>query len=210
MQIQSASEDLALTFKRDSAQGVIVTDVTKGSPAEKAGVQLEDYIYEVDGRLVKDNSSLTNYISSLPPGTTVALKLIRSGAEKSVKITLGTFPETTASAAGGEDEESDAEADEQAAANLGLEIQTLSSTLRERMELPASVRGVIVRSVEAGGAAELAGLARGDVIIMVSGEEVTSVREFNSAVRRAASARVARLRVRRGDVVLVVALRLDR
>ena len=210
VQIQSASEDLALTFKRDSAQGVIVTDVTKGSPAEKAGVQLEDYIYEVDGRLVKDNSALTNYISSLSPGTTVTLKLIRSGAEKSVKITLGTFPENTASTTGGEDEEGDGEADEQAAANLGLEIQTLTSTLRERIDLPESVRGVIVRSVEAGGAAELAGLARGDVIIMVSGEEVTSVKEFNSAVRRAASARVARLRVRRGDTVLVVALRLDR
>jgi serine protease Do len=189
---------------------VIVTDVTKGSPAEKAGVQLEDYIYEVDGRLVKDNSALTNYISSLSPGTTVTLKLIRSGAEKSVKITLGTFPENTASTTGGEDEEGDGEADEQAAANLGLEIQTLTSTLRERIDLPESVRGVIVRSVEAGGAAELAGLARGDVIIMVSGEEVTSVKEFNSAVRRAASARVARLRVRRGDTVLVVALRLDR
>lgn len=210
VQIQSASEDLALTFKRDSAQGVIVTDVTKGSPAEKAGVQLEDYIYDVDGRLVKDNSSLTNYISSLSPGTTVTLKLIRAGAEKSVKITLGTFPENIASASGDEDEAGDEPADEKAPTNLGLEIQTLSPTLRERMDLPDSVRGAIVRSVEAGGAAELAGLARGDVIIMVSGEEVTSVKEFNSAVRRAASTKVARLRVRRGDTVLVVALRLDR
>ena len=72
------------------------------------------------------------------------------------------------------------------------------------------VRGVVVRSVEAGGAAELAGLARGDVIVMVSGEEISSVREFNSAIRKAGAAKAARLRVRRGDSVLVVALRLDR
>jgi S1-C subfamily serine protease len=68
---------------------------------------------------------------------------------------------------------------------------------------------VVVRSVDAGGAAELAGLTRGDVIIMVSGEEVSSVKEFNAAIRKSA-AKVARLRVRRGEAVLVVALRLDR
>ncbi len=92
VQIQSANEDIALTFKRDSAQGVVVTDVTKGSPAEKAGIQLEDYIYDVDGRLVKDNSSLTSYISGLPPGSTVALKLIRAGAEKTVRDHAGHVP----------------------------------------------------------------------------------------------------------------------
>ncbi len=210
VQIQSASEDVALTFKRDSAQGVVVTDVTKDSPAEKAGIQVEDYVFEVDGRLVKDNTALTGYISSLPPGTTVTLKLIRAGVEKTVKITLGTFPETLGVAASNRDDAPEDKADEKAATNLGLELQTLSPTLRERMDLPESVRGVVVRTVEAGGAAELAGLGRGDVIVMVSGEEVSSVREFNAAVRKAAPARVARLRVRRGEAVLVVALRLDR
>jgi serine protease Do len=211
VQIQSASEDIALTFKRDSAQGVVVTDVTKDSPAEKAGIQLEDYIFEVDGRPVKDNSALTSYISGLAPGTTVALKLIRAGAEKTVSITLGTFPDAAPVTAGGRggDEETD-QSEEKAAGHLGVELQTLSAALRERMDLPDSVRGVVVRSLEAGGAAELAGLTRGDVIIMVSGEEVTSVREFNAAIRKASPAKAARLRVRRGEAVLVVALRLDR
>ncbi len=210
VQIQSASEDLALTFKRDSAQGVLVTDVTKDSPAEKAGLQIEDYIYDVDGRLVKDNTSLTSYISGLSPGTTVTLKLIRAGAEKSVKVTLGTFPEATLSSSLAGRLDDTEEPDEKPAANLGLNLQTLSPALRERIDLPESVRGVVVRSVEAGGAAELAGLTRGDVIIMVSGDEVASVKEFNAAIRKSTPARVARLRVRRGDSVLVVALRLDR
>jgi serine protease Do len=210
VQIQSASEDLALTFKRDSAQGVVVTDVTKGSPAEKAGIQLEDYIFDVDGRLVKDNSALTNYISGLAPGTTVALKLIRSGTERTIRITLGTFPDSVTTASNDKSDDSEDKSDEKAAANLGLELQTLSPTLRERMDLPDSVRGVVVRALEAGGAAELAGLTRGDVVIMVSGEEVASVKDFNAAIRKSAPAKAARLRVRRGEAVIVVALRLDR
>jgi serine protease Do len=210
VQIQSANEDMALTFKRDSAQGVIVTDITKDSPAEKAGLKMEDYVYEVDGRLVKDNASLTSYIASLAPGTTVNLKLIRDGSDKSVKVTLGTFPDGTTTLAANRREDSDDKDEEKAVSNLGLELQGLSSALRERMDLPDSVRGVVVRSVEAGGAAELAGLGRGDVIIMVSGEEVSSVKDFNSAIRKSISSRVARLRVRRGEAVIVVALRLDR
>ncbi len=210
VQIQSASEDLALTFKRDSAQGVLVTDVTKDSPAEKSGLQLEDYIFEVDGRLIKDNSALTSYISGLSPNTTVTLKLIRAGVEKTVRITLGTFPDVTPASSTVDKDEEDHISDEKAASHLGLDLQTLSPSLRERIDLPESVRGVVVRSVEAGGAAELAGLARGDVIIMVAGEEVSSVKEFNAIIKKLAPAKVARLRVRRADSVIVVALRLDR
>jgi serine protease Do len=214
VQIQSASEDIALTFKRDSAQGVVVTDVTKDSPASKAGIAMEDYIYEVDGRQVKDNTSLTGYISGLAPGTTVSLKLIRVEknvqVDKTIKVTLGTFPEAGPTLASNKEDDETEKAEEKPAANLGLDIQSLNSTLREKLDLPDSVHGVVVRSVEAGGAAELAGLSRGDVIIMVSGEEVSSVREFNSAIRKTAPAKAARLRVRRGDSVLVVALRLDR
>ena len=210
VQIQSAGEDLALTFKRDSAQGVMVTDVTKDSPAEKAGLQIEDYIYEVDGRLVKDNTSLTSYISGMPPGTTVTLKLIRNNAEKIIKVTLGTFPDAAPASGGKDVEESEDKSDEKAATHLGVDLQTLNTAIRERLDLPASARGVVVRSVEAGGAAELAGLGRGDVIIMVAGEEVSSVREFNAAIKKATPAKVARLRVRRGEAVAVVALRLDR
>jgi serine protease Do len=210
VQIQSASEDLALTFKRDSAQGVVVTDVTKDSPAEKAGLKLEDYVFEVDGHVVKDNSSLTSYISGLSPGTTVALKLIRDGAEKTVRITLGTFPDNVAAAAGDHEDAGEDKSDEKAPTHLGVDLQTLTPTLRERMDLGESVRGVVVRSVDAGGAAELAGLARGDVIVLVAGQEVASVKDFNAAVKKVAPATVARLRVRRGEAVLVVALRLDR
>jgi len=210
VQIQSATEDIALTFKRDSAQGVVVTDVTAGSPADKAGIQIEDYIFEVDGNVVKDNSALTAYISGLAPGTTVNLKLIRAGAEKAVSVTLGTFPEgpLTASAAPGAGDEGGGE--EEALAKLGVDLQTLSPSLRERMGVEDDLTGVVVRSVEAGGAGELAGLARGDVITTVSGRDVSSVKEFNEAIRRLAPARAARLRVQRGDSTLVVALRLDR
>ena len=208
VQIQSATEDIAATFKRDSAQGVLITDVTKGSPADKAGLELEDYIFEVDGRTVRDNGSLTNYIASLSPGTTVSVKLIRNGSEKTVRVTLGTFPDNpNEEAAKGAEEVDD---DEKPSANLGLEIQSLTSTLRQRMDLADSVNGVVVRAVDAGGAAELAGLARGDVIIMVSGEEISNIREFNAAIKKATPSRVARLRVRRGETVLVVGLRLDR
>ena len=144
VQIQSASEDVALSFKRDSAQGVTVTDVTKDSPAAKAGLEVEDYVYEVDGRPVKDNTVLTSYISGLLPGTTVTLKLVRGSAEKVVKVTLGTFPDATPAVSAKGDEEAEDKSDEKAATHLGLELQTLNTAMRERLDLAASVRGVAV------------------------------------------------------------------
>jgi S1-C subfamily serine protease len=57
---------------------------------------------------------------------------------------------------------------------------------------------VVVTAVEAGDAAEEAGLARGDVIVSVNGGAVGSVADFEREIDRARADGVARLRVRRG------------
>jgi S1-C subfamily serine protease len=69
--------------------------------------------------------------------------------------------------------------------------------MADRLELPRASKGVVVTAVEAGEAAEEAGLSRGDVIVSVNGAAVASVGEFEREIDRARPDGVARLRVRR-------------
>jgi serine protease Do len=129
----------------------------------------------------------------------VKLKVMRGGSEKQVSLTLGTFPEETA-----EGEEQEAESGVQ----LGMTLRELTPELAGRLELPRTAKGVVVMDVEAGTAAEDAGLQRGDVIVSVNGQTVEDPDDFKQAVEKARADGMVRLRVRNGNTHRFTVLRL--
>ena len=199
VQIQPVSDDLAKTLKLKEAKGAIVGDLTAGSPAEKAGIKPGDVIVSADDKPMADNNELARYISGKSPGTAVRLKVIREGSEKSFTVTLGTFPE--------EGQETE-EADQGGKPQLGMTLHDLSGDLAERLELPRGTKGVVVMDVEAGEAAEDAGLQRGDVIVSVNGSPVDGVDSFEAEIAKAKPDGLARLRVRRGNSHQFLVLKL--
>jgi serine protease Do len=198
VQIQPLSEDMARTYRMKEPKGALISDVTEGSPAEKAGLKPDDVVVGVDGRVVEDNSDLSQYIASKSPGTTVRLQVLRDGQERQVAVTLGTFPENDVETA---------DRDE-GRVQLGMTLQNLTPELAQRLELERTVKGVVVTDVEAGEPAEDAGLQRGDVIVSVNGQRVEAVADFEREIAKAKPDGVARLRVRRGDNHTFLALRL--
>lgn len=63
--------------------------ITPGSPAEKAGLQENDIILEVDGSNINTNNTLAKIIQSHNVGDKITLKIFHQGQEKLVNITLG-------------------------------------------------------------------------------------------------------------------------
>jgi S1-C subfamily serine protease len=75
--------------------GVIVQSVTKGGPADKAGLQAGDVIKSINGHGTATVDDLTSVASELRPGTTVRLSIVtQSGQHRTLSLTLGTFPGT--------------------------------------------------------------------------------------------------------------------
>jgi len=196
--IQPLSDDMARTYKMKDSKGALISDVTSDSPAEKAGLKPDDVVVGVDGRGIEDNGDLSRYIASKAPGTTVHLRVLRAGAEQAIDVTLGTFPE----------EQSGDESDSTKHGALGMTLRNLTPSLSDQLELPRNVKGVVVTGVEAGEAAEEAGLARGDVIVSVNGAAVGTVSDFEHEIDRARPDGVARIRVRRGSSYSILALKL--
>jgi len=69
--------------------GVQVGEVTKGGPAEKAGVKKNDIIYAIDGKETFERTKLQEIIKSNDPGTTITVSVKRGEDKKNLKITLG-------------------------------------------------------------------------------------------------------------------------
>lgn len=71
-------------------EGVYITQIIKGLPAEKAGLQEEDIVIEIDGRTTAglDPQSIYNLISTLKPGAQINLKIWRNGEIKNILVIL--------------------------------------------------------------------------------------------------------------------------
>jgi serine protease Do len=188
----------------DSTRGALVTQVYPGSPAAKAGVKVGDIITEIDGEAMADNRDLMNFVARHRPGDTIDVKVFRKGETEAFEITLADRSAQFARAGTGQPGEA-AEAPSAATSDLGLRVEELTPEVARQIGAAGRV-GVVVSEVAPGSAAAKEGLARGDVIAMVGEEQVTSVDEFNAALKKADLTRGVSLQVFRGDIARLVVL----
>jgi serine protease Do len=199
VQIQRVTPELAQSFGLERAQGALVGEVQPNSTAERAGIQRGDVIVGFGGEEIGDMYELPHVVAMTPPGTEVALKLIRSGQERTVQVTVDEMPEEQRQAAVG---------DSTPEGKLGLAVQELTPEIARSLGLP-SVQGVIVRHVAEGSPADEVGVRRGDVILEVNQQEVTSLQDYQAALGRVEDAESVLFLIRRGDSVMYVALQSE-
>src|SRR3954447_13002538 len=99
--------ELAKALNLPVKEGVIVQQVVKDGPADKAGLEAGntsatingeevrlggDIITEANGKKVKSMEELVEDIQDSKPGDTLELKILRDGHEKTADVTLGTQP----------------------------------------------------------------------------------------------------------------------
>jgi serine protease Do len=176
---QDMTADMAKAFGQKEARGVVVGDVSASSPAQEGGVQRGDIILEVNGKPVETSNQLRNSISMMPPGTTVNLKLLRYGNEKTLSFKLREMPTETAKL------ESDGEGSTKALE--GVEVTNLTPEAAQELGLPASAKGVVVAGIDPASKIAESGLQKGDLIQEVNHQPVKNVSEFQSAVKKGGS-----------------------
>jgi len=197
VQVQAIDEDLAKSLKLSDASGALVSNVAPGSPAEKAGLQPGDVVRAVDGRPVGTSSDLSSRVASLGPGSRVALAILRDGAEKTIDVKIGTFPDEQVAEAKGPEGHG----------RLGVTVSTLTPEVAQSLDVPAGEHGVVIERVEPGSAADAAGLRERDVVVSVDGRAVADAGAFRTDVEKVRSGDVLRLRVRRGSGYFFVAVK---
>jgi serine protease Do len=181
--IQPVTPDIAEQFKLNSARGALVTDVTPGSPAEKAGIIRGDVIRKVNGYEVKDTVALVNRIAESDIGSNLTIDLVRDGQSKTVMAQVIEQPADLAARLNRNQNAPDPSPNSQNAVFAGIEVKNLTPQLRSQANVPASVNGVIVTRVDpsSGVAQEL---RPGDVIEQINRQPVANVDEFQSLISR--------------------------
>ena len=178
-------------FSEKSDKGALVKDVSKGSSAEKAGLQKGDIITEVGDKTISNPEDLSAVIKTYKPGDDVKITYLRNGKKKDTKAILGKADNMMSfnfddSLFRGE-------------RNLNLrmpQLRNLGNFQRNfrvfnnqpkiglRIQETEDGTGLQILNVEEGSAAEKAGLKKDDIINEVNGEKVNSVQEILSEIRQ--------------------------
>jgi serine protease Do len=175
VKIQDLSPDNAESVGlKKNTKGVMIPEVSKNSPAEKAGLTNKDIILEVDGKIVESASDLQNRISMLKPGTKVELTIWRDSKSIKVPVVLGSRSTLTAAAESGP----------ATIEGIGLTVQELTAELAKQFGYDG-LSGVVVSDVKDGSPAASARIPVGALIIRVNRTDIKTVKDFNQEIEKA-------------------------
>ncbi|GBR48949.1 Do family serine endopeptidase [Gluconobacter roseus] len=147
-------------------RGTLVASVSKGSPAEKAGIKSGDVVTTLNGKPIKNGHDLAVKVVSIAPGTPATLGLLRDSKPMTVNFTVGNL--SAQDHASGDATDSA----QSGAGKLGVSLASLTPRARQELGLDDSVQGAVVADVVQGSPADQSGIRPGDIIVAV-GNHVT-------------------------------------
>ena len=172
VQIQEVTPAIAASLGLHGEHGALVAVVTPKSPGAEAGLKQGDVVLSFNGSEVKQLRDLPRLVAAAAPDSTATLSVWRNGQSTELQVKLGEAPENPRVAAA----ENQGSTGDRADA-LGLHLGALSNDLRRDLHLGRDVHGVVITGVDDGSAADAVGLARGDVLVSINQQPVSTPEE---------------------------------
>lgn len=198
--VGAVTRELAEALNLDRSAGALVSDVTPGGAADRAGIKPGDVILKLDGQDIETWGDLPPLVGANPPGTRVKVLVSRDGKKKTFEATLDELE----GSGGGPSAAADAK--EETSNALGLDVESVSA--EKRRELGNPVGGVLITRV-VGDAAYRAGLRPGDLVLAINNQAIDDVEDFESVVAKLPSKKAVALRVMRGGTTTFIAFTPD-
>jgi Do/DeqQ family serine protease len=163
--IRDLTPELAKTVRAEGVSGVLVADVVKGGPAEKAGMKKNDVIVGFAGKAISDVSMLRNQAADAPVGREVKVAVLRNGQRTELSIRIGNLESASKvlAAAVGE--------------HLGVEVRAVTDRERQKYTM-TDAQGVVITRVEARSAMGEAGFEVGDIILGIENQAIAGLDDF--------------------------------
>ena len=196
VEIQPVTPAIADALGLTNAEGALVAQLEPNSPAAKGGIETGDVITSVNGQAVTDSRDLARRIAAIAPGTSTKIGVFRYGQEKTIIVTLGELPRTSAKPKA---EEKEARSE---ASILGLKLAPASAVSG------AGDHGVVITKISPASPAAESGLQTGDIILQVERRAVNTAADVRRIVEevRTQSKRAVLLRIKRDGTMRFIAI----
>jgi serine protease Do len=195
--IGEVSKELADSLGLSRVRGALVRNVEAGAPADRAGLEPGDIIVSFNEKSIEKSSDLPRIVGDTKPGSKVPLQVWRKGAQKDLSIQVADMdpPEKTVA------KKNDADASVVAANNpLGVSVAELTDAKRREFSIKAGVEIIGLSD----GPLSRVGARVGDVIVRIGDVDITSVKQFDAAIKGLPKNKAIPIFIRRSDSTIVI------
>lgn len=183
--IQTLTEDIAKNIGATNSKGVLVTQVVKDSPADKAGIKVGDIITTFDGAPALQAHKLSKAVADTKIGKKATVDIIRDGKPAKLTLTVELLTDKL-------DEVEAKRSKDKTAPNvdssLGIRIDDLTPVLRAKFKIEANVNGALITGINRGSSAGEAGLMAGDVIMQINRTKIETAQAASKEIQNAKKA----------------------
>jgi serine protease Do len=179
--IQDINDEMSEYYGIKDKEGVLVSKVFPGDPADKAGIKTKDIIIEVNGQKIKSSHELTRIIANFHVGEKVKIKALRDGKEKSFTVKIAKRQQDKIASRNMPYKEQGA---------FGIQVSDLTPEIANRLNL-RETEGVVVTGVQSGSQGEDKGIRTRDIIKEINHQSINTVDDYNDAINK----------VKKGDTV---------
>jgi serine protease Do len=202
-QLQDITPDLAAGLSLKKEHGVVVTDVERGGPAAKAGLQIQDILLSLDGRPMGSVPLAEMIISTRPAGAVMQADILRGTQRLSLTIAVTEQKNDV-------DQLGDlVDPDKDLIAKLGIFGVEIDDQLAKQLEDLREPSGVIVAALAADNMGVEADLQAGDVIHALNGKPVATLDDLRAALKALPVGAPGVLQVERDGKYMYVSFEMD-
>jgi serine protease Do len=180
--VRSVAAVDAEIYRLQEVRGALLAGVARDGPAAKAGLRAGDVVLALNGRPMRDDAHLITTLAEFQPGERVNLDVVRERSRQNFAVQLGEFPRTGTPAVAPMRGSGEA-AERDVARILGFSVRDITPRDATRASF-AGEGGVVVAGVQPYGAASMAQVRPGMIILAVNGERVRSARQVEDISRR--------------------------
>ncbi len=170
---QNVSAEIAQSLGLDRPRGALVTNVVKGGPAEKAGIQAGDIIISINDKRVQHINALGYRLTTVGIGNLAKIELLSRGETQQTKLTLMAAPETVPA--------NETELPRRSALGGAL-VANLSPALAQRIKVQGDKEGVVVLNVQRGSPASANRIRPGDILLEINEQPIARVADIEEII----------------------------
>jgi serine protease Do len=208
VQIQDVNDAMRSALGLGERKGVLISDVFKGQPADKAGIRRGDVVLAIDGKAVESSNDLKNTVAVIEPGKKIPVVIYRGGKELTVTVVLNERDEGSVNKIASGTGKSSSEGGGDTAGALGLSVSNLTDKIRQQYNLEENAAGVVVTDVDQSSQAAGEGVQPGDVVVELNRQQIASVKDFVKVAKSIKPESAVLFLIRRGESTLYLAFTL--
>ncbi len=184
VRIQQVTPDIAESLGLKHAAGAMVAGVNDGGPADNAHIHNGDVILKFNHQDVKEMRNLPRLVAETPIGETVPVEVWRGGKEQTLRATVAEMPDDTVQVAAKVPAKTPPAESPSSLAGFGMHVSPITKETRDKYQLNADQKGVVITEVTSDSPAAQHGLKAGDVIVQVLQDQVNTPAELRDRVDR--------------------------